>query len=97
MQAALYVANKGIHLLIELTDVTHAPSIGGYAQTPWAGGLQMPVLRWVTPDRLPPDRVNKQGRVHPGEVATRTSFVNRWAGRPMPHALSEVETWLNRW
>ena len=97
MQAAVYVANKGIHLLIEFTDVAHAPSIGGYAQTPWAGSLQVPVLRWVTPGRLPLDRVNKQGRVHPGDVATRTSFVNRWAGQPVPHALSEVETWLNPW
>ncbi len=97
MKAARYVANKGIHILIEFTDVTHASAIGGYAQTPWAGGLQMPVLRWVTPDRLPSDRVNKQGRVQSDDVATRTNFVNRWAGRPVPHALSEVETWLDRW
>lgn len=97
MKAARYVANKGIHILIELTDVTQATVIGAHAQTPWAGSLQVAALRWVTPDRLPPDRVNNQGRVSRSDAATRTSFVTRWAGQPIPIALSEVETWLNRW
>lgn len=97
MDAARYVGNKGIHVLIELTDLTHASTVGGYAQTPWAGSIQTPILRWVTPDRLPPNRIGNRGRVNVADARCHTSFVGHWAGQPVMTALTDVETWLSRW
>jgi len=96
MQAARFVANKGIHVMAQFSEVTTVPTIGGYARGPYGGGMHATIFRWVDEDSLPP--------ITPREdLALRAACCGRWAakpptpGSPVVTALREVEDWIHRW
>lgn len=97
MKAARYVANKGVHLLIELADVSHAPTVAPRGMRPHAGIVVAPILQWVDESRVPQPKQGKKGGTDSKDVDLRDAFVNRWCGQLVGPGLDEVEAYLARW
>ncbi|SES45494.1 hypothetical protein [Actinokineospora terrae] len=86
IDAALYAANKGIHLLVGLTNSVSVSGPGPLGGASLGGGASYPILTWLTEAALPPLGTRDPSR--------RAEFVRQWCGRPVLLTLREVETVL---
>lgn len=87
--AARYAANKGIHVLAEVTEATVYPTLGPYGMAPFGGCVQRPIFRWCPAAMLPP----------PGKMdkKTRPEFVSQWSNKTVVETVDETRTWLLQW
>ena len=93
MEAMRYVANKGIHVLLELTAVTQEAAFGPWGANPWGGSVHATRLAWVSDkNKIPAPRKGNES-----DEKQHKAFCDHWKGKPVMPAVDDIEAWVLSW